>query len=162
MKKSTLMLILLVIIAGLLYLRSKNNLPKDGKVADANLCFSFVQNKDNGLSDRYYLKLNIKDGNAVGDLSFLPSEKDSKTGPIEGDVIKPSEDMPASRANLWWTATAEGLTAKEELKIIFGNGTAAVGLGDMVEGGDGVYKYKSIPEIVYGLVLYETPCENLN
>ncbi len=160
MKKNILVIILLIVILGLLYFKFGNKI-STAKVIDADLCYTFMQNKENGVFDEYKLRLSIKDSVAVGTLEFLPSEKDKKTGSIEGKVIKPSSDMEAHRADLIWTVISEGKVVKEELKIIFGDGTASIGLGDMIEGGDGIYKYKSIPEIVYGLVLYQTPCEEI-
>ncbi len=160
MKKNILVVILLVVILGLLYFKFGNKI-STAKVIDADLCYTFMQNKENGIFDEYKLRFSIKDSVAIGTLQFLPSEKDKKTGSIEGKVIKPSSDMEAYRADLIWTVLSEGTVTKEELKIIFGDGTASIGLGDMIEGEDGIYKYKSIPEIVYGLVLYQTPCEEI-
>lgn len=160
MKKNILIVILLVAILGLLYFKFGNKI-STAKVIDADLCYTFMQNKEDGVFDEYKLRLSIKDSVAIGTLEFLPSEKDKKTGSIEGKVTKPSSDVEAYRADLIWNALSEGILVKEELKIIFGDGTASIGLGDMVLDEKGIYKYKSIPEIVYGLVLYQTPCEEI-
>lgn len=157
MKKNLLILILILVVIGISYFEFSKRVPTY-KVADADLCYVFMENKDDGSFDEYKLRFSIKDSQVLGNLEFLPSEKDKKTGSIEGTVIKPISDKEAYRADLWWTASAEGRTVKEELKIIFGDGTASIGLGEMIEGEDGIYKYKSIPEIVYGIVLYQTPC----
>lgn len=157
MKKNLLVILLLVILIGVLYFQFKNK-NQTPKVADSDSCYTLTKNKDEGSFAEYKLRLSVKDSNATGTLVFLQGGEGVKSGSIEGKVIKPSVDMRASRADLLWTAVTDTGTAKEELKIIFGDGTAAIGVGDMVLGEDGIYKYKSIPEIVYGLVLYETPC----
>lgn len=158
MKKNIILLILALILLFIFYTRFTDQNIKNSKVEDSILCYTLMQKSENGAIDEYNLRLNIKDSKALGTLEFLPYEKDKKIGSIEGEVIKPSIDIVASRANLWWTATSEGFTTKEELKVIFGDGTASIGLGEMVEQNDGSYKYKSIPEIVYGLVLYQVSC----
>jgi hypothetical protein len=64
-------------------------------------------------------------------------------------------------ADLWWYASAEGMNVKEQLKIIFGEGTAGVGMGEMVDRGDGVYVYKDLKNISYTLSLTDVACADL-
>jgi hypothetical protein len=53
------------------------------------------------------------------------------------------------------------MSAQEQVKIIFGEGVASVGFGEMVDRGDGVYVYKDPKNIKYTLELNDVACSNL-
>lgn len=126
------------------------------------LCFAKFGTPDsNGYYDKYTLRLILDGEKATGELNFLPAEKDSKTGEIQGTVSAVDKTMMARTASLWWFTFAEGMSAKEELKIIFGEGTASVGLGEMRDRGDGVYVYKDSKNISYKLELGDVACGDL-
>lgn len=87
-------------------------------------------------------------GKVSGELKFLPAEKDSKVGKFEGTVSAVDKVMMARKVNAIWDTFAEGMNAKEQLKFIFGEGTASIGFGEMVDRGDGVYVYKDPTKIL--------------
>lgn len=93
-----------------------------------------------------------------GRFDFTPAEKDKKTGPIEGTAGPLDQQMMARTAKLWWTASAEGMTNQEELYVIFGEGVASPGFGEMKDRGDGVYVYANPENISYDLNLSQTDC----
>lgn len=126
------------------------------------LCFAKfgVPNKS-GFYDKYTLRLILDGSTAKGELNFLPAEKDRKTGEISGTVSAVDKIMMARTADLWWFNFAEGMSAQEQVKIIFGEGVASVGFGEMVDRGDGVYVYKDPKNIKYNLELKDVACSDL-
>ena len=126
------------------------------------LCFAkFGKPNSYGDSDMYTLRMDLTGGNVKGELNLLPAEKDKKTGEIEGTVGAVDKVMMARTADLWWFTSGEGMEVKEQLKIIFGEGTASIGMGEMVDRGDGVYVYKDPKNISYTLNLTDVACLDL-
>lgn len=134
----------------------------DDTKSPIELCFArFGQPGTNGFYDRYTLRMLLDRGKVTGELRFLPAEKDSKVGKFEGVVSTVDKVMMARTADVWWIASAEGMQVKEQLRIIFGEGTANVGFGEMVDRGDGVYVYKDPEKISYTLDLTDVSCVDL-
>ena len=126
------------------------------------LCFAkFGTPNKNSFYDQYTLRLILSGEKVTGELNFLPAEKDKKVGEIEGTVGPVDPTMMARKADLWWYSFAEGMNVKEELKIIFGEGTANIGFGEMLDRGDGVYVYKDVNKISYTLDLTDVACSDL-
>ena len=141
---------------------NQDNVEIENKVVD--LCFAeFGEPNERGLSDRYTLRMSIDNekDTVAGELNFFPAEKDSKFGKFDGTVTEVDKIAMARTVNAWWSAQAEGMENKEELKIIFGEGTASVGFGEMVDNGDGVYVYKDPENIFYTLELNDVSCGEL-
>jgi hypothetical protein len=123
------------------------------------LCFAkFGVPDKNGFYDQYTLRLNLSGEKVKGELNLLPRDKDRKTGEIEGTVGKVDPKMMARQADLWWFTSTEGMSVKEELRIIFGEGTAEIGFGEMMDRGDGVYVYKDTTKLNYSLQLTDVAC----
>ena|SRR3989344_1653340 len=134
----------------------------DGDKLGIELCFAkFTPPNSNSLYDKYTLRLKMTGEEAVGELRLVPGEKDSKVGLFEGTVSAVDKQMMARTASLWWDTFAEGMNVKEELKIVFGEGIANIGFGEMVDRGDGVYIYKDPTSIAYNLELTDMSCEDL-
>ncbi|MFA6301215.1 MAG: hypothetical protein WC609_02605 [Candidatus Paceibacterota bacterium] len=128
----------------------------------AELCFAKFGTPDkNGYYDKYTLRMILDGGKVTGELNLLPAEKDKKTGEIEGTVSAVDKTTMTRTADLWWYASAEGMNVKEQLKIIFGEGTSSIGMGEMVDRGDGVYVYKDLKNISYTLNLTDVACADL-
>ena len=126
------------------------------------LCFAkFGTPNSYGDYDIYTLRMNMTGANVKGELNLLPAEKDTKTGEIEGTVGAVDKVMMARTADLWWFTSGEGMQVKEQLRIIFGEGTASIGMGEMVDRGDGVYVYKDVKKIDYSLQLTDVACLDL-
>jgi hypothetical protein len=157
--------IIFILIISILYIFSGKNVnaPTTKEVKSKELCFvKFGQpNKDN-FYDKYTLRLFLDGENAKGELKLFPFEKDSKVGNFEGTVGPVDKTMMARTAFLWWNTFSEGINVKEELKIIFGEGTANIGFGEMVNRGDGVYIYKDPTNIYYTLYLNDVSCSDLS
>lgn len=134
------------------------------KKVTIELCFAkYGKANTRGYADAYTLRmlLDNENGKATGELKLLPAEKDSKVGKFEGTVSAVDRTMMARTMDLWWDTSAEGVNTKEELKIIFGEGVASVGFGEMVDRGDGVYVYKNTKDIKYSLELNDVACSDL-
>lgn len=126
------------------------------------LCFYYENNTQSGLKDVSWLKLNLAGSSVTGEFQYIPAEKDSKIGIFEG-TIEPVDKMSMTRtANVFWNSSGEGMSVTEELKIVFGEGNATVGFGEMVDRGDGVYVYKD-PESLYFIdSMTDVDCNDLN
>lgn len=178
MKKLLLFIFAIGVIFGLSYFINKKEAvaPEIVPVVDTNdnakdstinskpieLCFvKFGKPDKNGLYDKYTLRLILDGSTAKGELNFLPAEKDRKTGEVSGTVSAVDKTMMARTADLWWFNFAEGMSAQEQVKIIFGEGVASVGFGEMVDRGDGVYVYKDPKNIKYTLELNDVACSDL-
>ena len=121
------------------------------------LCYSW----NTKAGDKALLRMGITGGTQItGSFDFLPAEKDKKTGPIEGTAGPVDQKAMARTADLWWTASAEGMTTKEQLKIVFGEGSAQAGFGEMKNRGDGVYVYAHPDALSYTPTLSQTDCGN--
>jgi len=126
------------------------------------LCFAkFGKPDQNGSDDKYTLRLILDGKHAIGELNFLPAEKDRKIGELEGTVSAVDQTMMTRTADLWWFTFIEGMNIKEELKIIFGEKTASIGFGEMIDRGDGIYVYKDAENISYNLDLTRVFCADL-
>jgi hypothetical protein len=169
MKNFKYLLVVVVFLVGVVFIINKK--PAVAPVVDdtvatktIELCFAKfgqVMPNPNGFEDKYTLRLSMTGDKATGELKFLPAEKDSKVGKFEGTVSAVDKIMMARTVNAWWKTMQEGISATEELSIIFGEGTASVGFGEMVDRGDGVYVYKDKANIKYNLELSDVACGDL-
>lgn len=127
------------------------------------LCFAnYGPTNSTGYSDKYTLSMLLTGNTAEGNLKLIPAEKDSKVGTFVGNVSAVDPIMMARTLDLIWNSTGEGMTNKEELSIIFGEGTASIGMGEMVESSNGVYVYKDKTKINYSLTLTDIACDKLD
>ena len=134
---------------------------KDG----IELCFAkFGPKQDSGFYDKYTLRMKLSGAGgsiAEGELQLLPAEKDSAIGFFTGTAGPVDRSAMARTADLWWDREGEGQKNKEQLRIIFGEGTASIGFGEMVDRGDGVYVYKDLSKVDYSFNLSDVSCEDL-
>ncbi len=161
--------ILLIIVVVILLLLQGKRVKDEPKVPDdeipsnvISLCFYKKDVSPNGPMGRYTLRMNLSGDKVDGELKFLPAEKDSKVGKFVGSVSALDQMLMGRRISAMWDTMAEGMNTTEELKIIFGEGTADVGFGEMTDRGDGVYVYKNPEAITYSLDMSDIGCENLN
>lgn len=146
------------------------NIKKDEKITPVaveenipKVSFCFYQKDISGdLIGSYSLRLNLEGEKASGELDFLPAEKDSKIGSFVGTVGPMEPALMGRRVSSMWNTSAEGLNVTEELKIIFGEGTASIGFGEMIDRGDGVYVYKNPEDLKYTLNLSDVGCDVLD
>ena len=122
------------------------------------LCFAKVTKQKNGLTDASFLRLDLAGSTVTGSLRFLPAEKDSKVGYFSGTVSAVDKVAMARTIDAWWDTEAEGMQTKEQVRIVFGEGTAQVGMGEMVDRGDGVYVYRDIHTITYTEPMSDVDC----
>jgi hypothetical protein len=127
----------------------------------ARLCFYGASKTSSGLSDVSLAVLNIEDNKVTGMFKYLPAEKDSKIGSFSG-VVGPVDKMAMARtADVTWNVSAEGMEAKEQLRIMFGEGTAQAGFGEMVQGPDDIWNYKDVTKITYGQTMTDVSCDDV-
>lgn len=143
---------------------NQDNVEIENKVVD--LCFAeFGEQNERGLADKYTLRMSIDNekNEVTGELKFLPAEKDSKVGEFSGTISEVDKMMMARTVNAWWETLGEGMEATEELKIVFGEGIANVGLGEMVYNEmESVYEYKDLEKLNYSLELTDVACSELD
>lgn len=161
-------IILLIIIVVILLLLQGKRVKDEPKVSDEgipqntiSLCFYKKDVSPNGPVGKYTLRMNLAGDKVDGELKFLPAEKDSKVGKFSGSVSALDQTLMGRRISAMWDTMAEGMNTTEELKIIFGEGTANVGFGEMTDRGDGVYVYKNPEAITYSLDLSDVACDDL-
>ena len=159
---------LLIIVVVILLLLQGKRVKDEPKVPDEeipsnviSLCFYKKDVSPNGPVGKYTLRMNLSGDKVDGELKFLPAEKDSKVGKFNGSVSALDQMLMGRRISAMWDTMAEGMNTTEELKIIFGEGTASVGFGEMVDRGDGVYVYKNPEAITYSLDMSDVACDDL-
>ncbi|HAE36909.1 MAG: hypothetical protein UR85_C0003G0085 [Candidatus Nomurabacteria bacterium GW2011_GWF2_35_66] len=168
-------IILIIIIIGAIVLSIKTNMENEVIIQNENpvnntveeitpvsICYYRADKTDRGFYDKAWLKLNILGNKVTGEFQHLPAESDSKVGTFEG-IISPLNQKSMSRSSLvWWNSRAEGMEVKEELDIKWGDGSATVGFGEMIDRGDGVYVYKNKDNLSYIKSMSQIDCEYLD
>lgn len=126
-----------------------------------SICYYRSNTTASGLEDKASLQLNIDKGNTTGQFSYLPAEKDSKTGTFKG-VVSGDSGRFGAKAEVIWLANGEGIENKEELIIDFDDEKATVGFGEMVQREDGTYVYKDRSNLYFIDPMDPIDCDMLN
>jgi len=164
------LLLLLVIIVMIQSKKSQNIIiveePVDEVVISKpiELCFvKFGEKQESGFYDKFTLRMSLDNENQTvkGYLKILPAEKDSAIGSFEGSVTPVDKYSMSRTIDSVWTREGEGRTQKEQLRIIFGEGTANVGFGAMKENPDGSYSYEDLEKVDYSMSLNDYSCVDL-
>src|SRR3989344_5072627 len=138
MRKNIIIGIILLIILGIVYFTNKKEVvaPVITDIKPIELCFAQIsQPNERGFHDEYTLRLLLNGEKVTGELNFLPGEKDSKVGKLEG-TIGPVDRIMMAR-------------------------TASLGAGELVDRGDGVYIYKDSANLQYSFSLTDVSCLDL-
>jgi hypothetical protein len=170
--KQILIGILIITVIGLIIVNIKYNREYPPNINNISIkteqkkliesCYYQSTKTDRGFYDFLWLKLNISGDEIRGEFHSLPAEKDSKVGTFEGTVGPLDQSIMARHADVWWNSVAEGMNVKEELSIIFGDGSASVATGEMIDRGDGVYIYKDKTKLTYIEGMGQIDCEYLD
>lgn len=169
MKLVIIIIILFIIFFAVVGLKEKNKIifnqtNTNGPINNKKpiwMCYYRSTPTDRGFFDVSWLKLNIFENKVSGEFHNLPAESDSKIGTFEGAVGPLDQSIMGRRALVWWDSFAEGMNTKEELMIVFGDGSATVGFGEMIDRGDGVYVYKNKNNLYYIEQMGQMDCEFL-
>jgi hypothetical protein len=155
---AVIIVVVLVLVGGwYIYSHPKPVSNPDVLVTEPTRDMCYIWNTEAG--DKATLKMFITNGTEIkGSFDYIPAEKDKKTGPIEGTAGAVDPVAMARKAILWWSASGEGVTNKEELFVLFGEGIASPAFGEMKDRGDGVYVYAHPESVSYGLNLQQTDC----
>jgi hypothetical protein len=162
MKKILIGVVGLGVVWGIFYFTKNDTVVPPVAGGTIELCFAKngVPN-ERGYADKYTLSMSLDGGQVMGELKLLPAEKDSKVGKFSGTVSAVDRVMMARTVDAVWDTLAEGMNTQEQLRIIFGEGTASIGFGEMVDRGDGVYVYKDLKSISYNLDLTDVACDQV-
>jgi hypothetical protein len=166
--KKILALLGLLVVAGLVFSLSRQSkpvvsIPTIPEVATpTKLCYYRSQETAGGLYDRGWIRFALKGFNVTGDFTMYPAEKDSKTGTFVGTASELDQMSMSRTATLIWDTRAEGMQAKEELLISFGDGSASVAFGEMIKGANGVYVYKDKTKLSYQRDFAQVECESID
>jgi len=128
----------------------------------AEFCYYKETKTASGLHDTAWLTMSLEEDRITGEYNNIPAEKDKKVGTFEGVVSSVDPTLGTISADLWWGSMAEGMNVTEELHVVFGETEARVGIGEMIDRGDGVYIYKDKSTIGYWQVLDILPCGDLD
>lgn len=105
---------------------------KEELAENVEMCFSQIVNKDT------LMLTVVKNGEDIsGTYKSVPFEKDKKTTIFKGHIV-------GNTVTAVGTAMAEGQTSREEIIFTLENNKAGVKFGEMIEGDDGVYRYKNL------------------
>lgn len=173
--KQILIVLLIVILAGGIFLNIKYNKNSDISKTNNNqeqkeqyqnietrsLCFYKNKKNEIDLYDRAWLELNISNNKIKGEFQNLPAETDSKIGKFVGIMDQLDQNNMSRSATLLWDSFAEGIETKEELLVKWGDGSATVAFGEMIDRGDGVYVYKNKNNLYWIEQMDQIDCENL-
>lgn len=135
------------------------NPPSDKAI---NMCYQYSKETSRGFADRAWLKMSITGDKVTGEYQNLPAEKDSKVGKFAGTVGPMDPKISGRIADVWWDSLAEGMNAREQLNIEFGEGSAVALFGEMIDKGDGVYVYKDTTKLTSGFQMSQIDCEALD
>ena len=173
--KQIIIIILILIIVGGIFLSIQYNKKGDkkaevisDKITDItpqetrSLCYYRSDKTNSQFNDKAWLKINVTGEKVTGEFQNLPAESDSKVGTCEGTMGPLDQTSRSRNANVWWDSLAEGMNVKEELEIKWGDGSATVGFGEMVDRGDGVYIYKDKTNLYYIKAMDQIDCVNLD
>lgn len=171
--KQIIIIVLIVIVIGaiVLGLKSKKErvVTSDNRDTNkeeqnpVNLCYYVGDKTMSGFYNVTWLKLNILGDKITGEFQNLPAESDSKVGTFEETTLSVDPNIIGRRsATVWWNSRAEGMEVKEELDIMFGEGSATVGFGKMIDRGDGVYVYEDKRDLYYVKSIDQIDCEVLD
>lgn len=174
--KQIIIIILILIITGGIFMSVQYN-KKDNKKVEVNpdnkvidtipqetrsLCYYRSDTTKSNFLDKAWLKVNVTGDKVTGEFQNLPAESDSKVGTFEGTMGPLDQKSMSGEAIVWWNSRAEGMEVKEELIIKWGDGSATVGFGEMVDRGDGVYLYKDKSNLYYIKAMDQMDCINLD
>lgn len=126
-----------------------------------SLCYRYENTLPSGFSDRALLIMNFTGTggtNLTGEYRNYPAESDSKVGTFTGTAGPMIPAISARIADVWWDSFAEGMRVTEQLRIVFGEGSAAAQFGEMVDRGDGVYVYKDVTNLTSGFQMNQVDC----
>lgn len=126
-----------------------------------SMCYQYIEETSDKYSDRAFLQMEILNQKISGEYQNLPAESDSKVGEFTGVVGPMDVNIGGRVADVWWDSFAEGMRVTEQLKIEFGEGSAVVFFGEMIDRGDGVYVYKDDTKLTGGFQMSQTDCESL-
>ncbi|MEI6580556.1 MAG: hypothetical protein WCO07_00070 [bacterium] len=128
------------------------------------MCYQYQKETSRGFVDRVWLEMNITgdNGNKVtGEYQTLLAEKDSKVGTFTGTIGPMNPEISGRIADVWWDSLGEGMRVTEQLRILFGEGSATALGGEMVDRGDGTYIYKDITKLTPGIQMSQIDCGRL-
>ena len=172
MKKSLLIaggvLIVVAVIITIVLLGNKKPLainPEPQPIQPIEMCYHYSKKQPSGFSDKAILKMTLTGtggSQVTGEYKNLPAEKDSKVGTFTGTVGPMDPKISARTADVWWNSMAEGMTVTEQLKIVFGEGSAVAKFGEMIDRGDGTYIYKDPTHLTNGFQMSQVDCTNPN
>jgi len=172
--KKIIIIVLIIIVIGAIILSIKPkkelSVPNDTTTnttegqGPISLCYYRGDKTTGGFYDVAWLKLNILGDKVTGEFNDLPAEKDSKVGPFTGTILPVDPMIIERKATVWWDSRAEGMEVTEELAIEFGDKSATVGFGEMVDSqlGDGIYLYKDKTNLYYIDAMNQMDCKTLD
>jgi hypothetical protein len=167
--KKILIIIVVLVIAGFIFSVSRESKPivdiptiPETQTQPTALCYYRSDKTASGLYDRAWIRLMLQGTAVTGEFNNYPAEKDSKVGSFTGTVSALDQMSMSRTASVVWNTKAEGMEAKEELLILFGDGSAQAAFGEMVQGANGVYVYKDKTAVTYQGNLSQIDCGALD
>ena len=162
----SLAVVVILILAFFLFFKKENKvavISEPTTKEPISICYANIKATDRNFYDQFLLRLDLAGDKVTGNFVSSPAEKDLKIGTFAGTVGALDQKAMARTADVIWDASAEGTQNKEELIISFGDGSASILGGEMVDQGDGVYVYKDKTKLTPSYPeLSQTDCVNFD
>ncbi len=134
----------------------EKNLGSGGNIV-LGLCFYKETGKKVSLLPSVYeMEVYIMGNQVEGSLSVSPENQNIKQGRFYGELSHIDDKWSV---DAWWDAFESEKNTKEELKILFEDNLAKIGVGSMQDNGDGTFFYKNKNRLNYDLGLALTNCK---
>lgn len=162
MMKKKILIILIVFVAlfsTFLFLKENKNISQKQKGVE--FCFYSKDKTKDGSYDKQFLYFVVDGGNVSGDYEFLPAQKDSKVGSFSGSVFGFDPAISGRKMDLIWETLAEGTTNKEQLFIVYGEGSAVAYFGEQIKNQDNILVYKDPNNIYPTSTMSQIDCASL-
>lgn len=165
-------IVVLVLIAGTVYLITSKRAVAPVVVEDANTVTRkdacYLRETKGGLEDTpvvdyVFVSVNYDVGDEVhGIINFIPAEKDSLVGTYTG-VVENNEGMKGYpfRLNTTYAGLGEGVISYQQEVIIVGENDVKMGSGERYLDASGVYKFKNTSNLVYNNSLPKVECSSV-
>ena len=164
MNKSIALIIVLIAVAGVIYVSNKKAVAPVIVMPDTQkeICY-FKETKGEQTTDDAFVSINYDpNGKVHGVINWIPGEKDSLVGAYAG-VVEKNEDKGTmqsypSRLNIVYAGAGEGVVSMQQEIMIVSANEVKTAVGEKFQDKDGVYQFKDTTNLIYENALPMVDC----
>lgn len=115
-------------------------------------------------TDNAFTSINYDEGGKVhGIINWIPGEKDSLVGSYIGTIENNNKYGGATRLNIIYTASGEGIVNKQQEIIVVDDVANQIktGIGEKVQDKDGIWRFKDVKTLIYDNPLPMVDCNTV-